>query len=484
MRSPIVIVFFLFALMLGGVLMSSSCYLRDEYSKSQETKLWISSISLAIIGLILFAIGTATTTEAMKSNSIVFTFANIFYVGSIAAQFLFCVSLRKSVSKKSIYLFILGIVIFGIHFEYLRGSGNFVGRVLEVASIICILLVMQLYQLQKVLRMQSSLQLKFLFIFTILELFTVILRLVVSALQVNPVLTIDSVPMSLMAVTWFNLSFNVLSYLTMLGFWSERSAAKQVEASIENERISVLLDERERLIGSLLAANKSAATGALSASLAHELNQPIGANRINLFTLRRILTNRGIHDDSIEEIISCIELDNQRSGDIVASLRSIFTQEGVTTSRISIAEALNSVVRLVQGECIRLGIALEIHIDDALISANRVELQQIFINIINNAIDALKTQEQSEQKTIWLRSMRHSDRVQVLISDNGPGISEQLAPRIFDLFETSKKAGMGIGLWLSRYCIQRIGGEISYVPRVGGGSEFLINIPPKRDIAQ
>ena len=343
---------------------------------------------------------------------------------------------------------------------------------------------MQLYQLQKVLRMQSSLQLKFLFIFTILELFTVILRLVVSALQVNPVLTIDSVPMSLMAVTWFNLSFNVLSYLTMLGFWSERSAAKQVEASIENERISVLLDERERLIGSLLAANKSAATGALSASLAHELNQPIGASRINLFTLRRILTNRGIHDDSIEEIISCIELDNQRSGDIVASLRSIFTQEGVTTSRISIAEALNSVVRLVQGECIRLGIALEIHIDDALVSANRVELQQIFINIINNAIDALKTQEQSEQKTIWLRSMRHSDRVQVLISDNGPGISEQLAPRIFDLFETSKKAGMGIGLWLSRYCIQRIGGEISYVPRVGGGSEFLINIPPKRDIAQ
>ena len=111
-------------------------------------------------------------------------------------------------------------------------------------------------------------------------------------------------------------------------------------------------------------------------------------------------------------------------------------------------------------------------------------MQQIFINIINNAIDALKTQEQSEQKTIWLRSMRHSDRVQVLISDNGPGISEQLAPRIFDLFETSKKAGMGIGLWLSRYCIQRIGGEISYVPRVGGGSEFLINITPKRDIAQ
>lgn len=484
MRSPIVLVFLLFALMLGGVLMSSWSYLRDEYFKSQETKLWIHSIALAIIGLTLFAIGTATTQEAMKSNSIVFTFANVFYLGSIATQLLFCVSLRKPVSKKSIYLFILGIVIFGIHFEYLRGSGNFVGRVLEVASIICILLVMQLYQLQKVLRVQSSLQLKFLFIFTLLELVSVILRLVVAALQVNPVLTIDSIPMSLMAVTWFNLSFNVLSYLTMLGFWSERSAARQVEASIENERISALLDERERLIGSLLAANKSAATGALSASLAHELNQPIGASRINLFTLRRVLTGRGIHDDAIEEIISRIELDNQRSGDIVAALHSIFKQESVITSRISIAEALNSVVHLVQGECIRLGIALEVHIDDALINANRVELQQVFLNLLNNAIDALKTNQQTEQKSIWLRCMKHSDSVQVLISDNGPGISEQLAPRIFDLFETSKKAGMGLGLWLSQYCIQRIDGEISYAPRVGGGSEFVVDIPLKRDIAQ
>jgi C4-dicarboxylate-specific signal transduction histidine kinase len=197
-----------------------------------------------------------------------------------------------------------------------------------------------------------------------------------------------------------------------------------------------------------------------------------------------MLTGRGIHDDAIEEIISRIELDNQRSGDIVAALRSIFTQEGVITSCISTAEALNSVVRLVQGECIRLGIALEVHIDDALINANRVELQQVFLNLLNNAIDALKTNQQTEQKSIWLRCMKHSDSVQVLISDNGPGISEQLAPRIFDLFETSKKAGMGLGLWLSQYCIQRIDGEISYAPRVGGGSEFVVDIPLKRDIAQ
>jgi len=468
--------------MLSGVLLSSWSYLKSEKFKTQETQFWVCSIALAIIGLVLFSIGTATTEEAIKSNSIIFTFANAAYLASIVFQTLFCISLRKFVSVKTIYLAAIGVVIFAMHFEYLRGSGNFVGRVLEVACIISVLSCIQIYQLKKVLGSQPSIQLKFLFIFTLFELVLVILRVVVSALQVNPVLTIEAIPMSLMAILWLNLAFNVLSYLTMLGFWSERSTAKQVAISLENERISALLLERDKLVSSLLTANKSAATGALSASLAHELNQPIGASRINLYSLKKALDGKNLRDTQIHEIIGRIDNDNERAGKIVSSLRSIFTQEGDVVQNISLMSVIDSVVDLIRGECNTNRIELIVQIEDAQISINRVELQQVLLNLLNNAIDALKSEPQDYKRVIHIKANKSSEKIELTVSDNGPGVPALMTSRIFELFQTQKDTGMGIGLWLSRYIVERFGGQIAYSPNEGRGSKFIIHIPLKRDM--
>lgn len=481
MKDSIALVFILFAIMLSGVFLSSWNYIRDEYFESQETKFWISSIAFAITGLLLFGVGTATSSEVIKSNSIIFTFAHLFYIASIVFQALFCASLNKPVSKRFVYISILGTILFAIHYEYLRGSGNFVGRVLEVAAIVSFLLLFQLMQLYKTLKTQSSIQLKFLFAFTLLEIIAVVSRVIIAALQANPVSAISEIPFPLLAILWLNLAFNALSYLTMLGFWSERSVSRQLVMSLENERISSLLQERERLVSSLLTANKSSATGALSASLAHELNQPIGASRVNLFTLRKTLGDKAINDVAITEIISRMEQDNHRAGDIIGALRSVFTQERDISQSASISGILNSVISLIRGECGKLGIILHIETADARVTGNRIELQQVFLNLLNNAMDALRSVQSGQERTIWISSKIQDKMVQITISDNGPGVLDELTPQLFELFESQKKAGMGIGLWLSKYIVERIDGSISYAQRLGGGSQFTVAIPLKRD---
>ena len=478
MRDAIVLIFLVYALMLAGVLTSASTYIRDEYSKSQEIKLWLASIFLSIIGLILFAIGTATTAEAIKTNSVVFTFANAFYLASIVFQTLFCFSLRGQVSKRAIYIFLLGIFAFAVHFEYLRGSGNFVGRVLEVAFLTSSLLVTQLFSLRKALRVQTSTQLKFLFAFTFLELAMVIGRLLISAMQVNPVLSMSEIPMSLMAVIWFNLAFNVLSYLTMLGFWSERAKLRQLAVATENERIAGLLSEREALINSLLLSNKSAAAGALSASLAHELNQPIGASRINLFTLKKHIEDKSIGDKELDTIIGRMEFDNQRAGEIVGALRAMFSQAPQEVERINLSALVGSTISLVSGECKLYQIVMQVDIPQGLeVQVSRVELQQVLLNLLNNAIDALKEMPIELAKKITISAMQKDGFALLTVQDNGPGISAQVSSQVFELFSSQKDSGLGVGLWLSRYIMERSGGSITYKPNVGGGSQFVLHIP-------
>ena len=479
MRDAIVLVFLLFALMLSGVLTSSWSYIRAEFAKSQEIKFWLSSIVFSVIGLILFGIGTVTTAEAIKSNSVAFTFANAFYLASIIFQTLFCFSLIKNVSSRTVYMFLVGLLIFTIHFEYLRGAGNFVGRVLEVAFISSIFLITQLVVLRKVIRNQASIQIKFLMFFTCCELAMVVGRVIISAVQVNPVLSISAIPMSLVAILWFNLAFNVLSYLTMLGFWSERAKFRQIEIRIENERISSLLQERESLINSLLLSNKSAVAGAMSASLAHELNQPIGASRINLFMLKKLIADKSISDQELHDVISRIESDNQRAGDIIASLRAIFTQAPQNIEKINLLAIVESTVGLVVGECKKHQIELKINIPTELeVKVSRVALQQVLLNLLNNAIDALKEIPLNRQRQIFILAKNlGSNYTQITIQDNGPGISEHFCDQLFELFSAQKQSGLGVGLWLCRYILERSDGTITYEPNPSGGSQFFLNIP-------
>lgn len=478
MRDSIVLFFSLVSVMLCGVFISSLAYIRDEKSLSLQSRLWITSILLVILGLSVFAYGTATTPEAMKSNSVAFSFANTFYLGGIVFQALFCKSLRTSVSKNTIIYACIGLLIFGAHFEYLRGVGNFTGRVIEVAFLTLLFLVLQILDLIKIVRINHSIQLRLLLVFTICEVILVVSRVVVAATQVNPVLTIEAIPFSLLAIVVFGAGFNVLSYLTMVGFWSENAISRKKLLQSENQKIQHLLKERETMIGSLMASNKSAITGALSASLAHELNQPIGASRINLFSMRKILKDKGEKDSVLESVVTHLELDNQRAGNIVSALRAMFSQQPLESQVIKLAGIVSQVSSLIKGECVANQIELHINVPAHLmVKTSSVELQQVLLNLLNNAIQALKTSA-NFPKEIWIVTSPSKDGfIDLCIEDNGPGVSPEIASNLFDLFTSKGSGGMGVGLWLCKYIMEYCGGFIRYSPRSGGGSKFCASIP-------
>jgi C4-dicarboxylate-specific signal transduction histidine kinase len=223
--------------------------------------------------------------------------------------------------------------------------------------------------------------------------------------------------------------------------------------------------------------------GAMSASLAHELNQPIGASRINLFMLKKLIVDKSISDQELHDVISRIEFDNQRSSNIIASLRAIFTQAPQSMEKVNLLAIVESTVGLVVGECKKHQIELKINIPTELeVKISRVGLQQVLLNLLNNAIDALKEIPLNPQRRIFILAKTLDNYAQITLQDNGPGISEHFCDQLFELFSAQKQSGLGVGLWLCRYILERSNGTITYEPNLSGGSQFFLNIPRWGDI--
>ena len=137
---------------------------------------------------------------------------------------------------------------------------------------------------------------------------------------------------------------NTLAYIAIGGYWSERIALASAQSQNENEEIKSLLIERENLISNLLKANKTAATGALSASIAHELNQPLGASQLNIQFLQKKLSEGHLTTEQNQEILTALLADNQRATNIIQSLRSIFSDGKIGVERIDITDLVESVL--------------------------------------------------------------------------------------------------------------------------------------------
>lgn len=266
--------------------------------------------------------------------------------------------------------------------------------------------------------------------------------------------------------------------LLMFIFWNKK--LKKDKARIEN-----LLQERQSMINSLLKANKTTATGALSASIAHELNQPLGATNINIQFLRNKLTKGELNPELCEEILDALQFDNQRAANIVRSLRSIFIEDDSDISNVNLNEAILTVLDIVKPELKANNIQIKCHVDPKLkaqIKAN--EIQQILLNLLNNAIQAL-VDARIVNPVISIDAVQNTSTVQINVMDNGLGISKGFQKNLFQLLSSTRQAGMGLGLWLCQHIISRHGGSIHYRDASEGGACFVIQLPkPFDEISQ
>ena len=273
-----------------------------------------------------------------------------------------------------------------------------------------------------------------------------------------------------LAIYTFALAVTLLLGLILFWLWNKRLKK-------DKARIQALLDERELMVGSLMRANKTAATGALSASIAHELNQPLGASNLNIQFLKMKLDKGQLNPELGKEVLEALEGDNKRAVTIVRSLRSIFIEQDITTECVDISQAIDNVLEIVKPELKSKNIQIILSADgDLLAHVRETEIQQVLVNLINNAIQAVAAKENHSGR-IQIEANQKEDKVQIVISDNGVGVPQEQQSRLFELLNTTKQTGMGLGLWLCKHIVTRHSGSIHHEDIVGGGARFVIKLP-------
>ena len=254
----------------------------------------------------------------------------------------------------------------------------------------------------------------------------------------------------------------------------------------ENDAISRMLKERESLVAELLNENKTAATGALSASIAHELNQPLGASSLNIQFLKMRLERNELNPTLGREVLDNLDDDNQRAVNIIQTLRGIFLDNAPPSEIIDLNEQIQTVLGVLRPIILKENISLELQFSaDLRVAIHKNELQQVVMNLAKNAIEAIATMapvtDQPQPKIISICSIRIGDRVQFSMTDSGCGIPAEKAAELFSLLSNDKNAYDGLGLWLCQHIVNRYDGKIWHEQPSGQGSRFVVELPARSD---
>ena len=288
-------------------------------------------------------------------------------------------------------------------------------------------------------------------------------------------LAVDRVPQAISAFTKLTaLDIFVVSdqILQVAKRRITESGKAMLEMSTETLRLHEELRQNSRLI----------MMGELTASLAHELNQPLGAISNNAQAARRFLTAKNPSLEEVKNILDEIVNDNTRAAEIIRNLRSLFQRDEVIMSRVDLRQVLLDVERIVGPDASRRNISLRVEAPVALppVAGNRTELVQATINLVQNAFDSICEGTEGPREVQVRANQSEGDSVHVTVRDSGKGIDSRLMPRLFDAFFTTKPAGMGIGLAIVRSIIDNHRGRIwaTQNPDRGARLEFVLPVEP------
>jgi len=238
-------------------------------------------------------------------------------------------------------------------------------------------------------------------------------------------------------------------------------------------------ENRVRLLRSEMDRTARASMlGEVAAALAHELSQPLGAILTNAQAVRRFVGDGGIDRKELLAILDDIIRDDKRAGAVVHNLRSMLGQGPVEREITCLNALIRETVDLVRAEFVAHGIALRVGLDGeaAPIEAARIEIQQILVNLLLNAVQAMR-EVPREGRAIEIATGRSGERLVVRVRDRGPGIPTDRVETIFKPFFTTKPTGLGMGLAICRRLAESHGGGIEAGNHAEGGAEFRLILP-------
>jgi C4-dicarboxylate-specific signal transduction histidine kinase len=227
----------------------------------------------------------------------------------------------------------------------------------------------------------------------------------------------------------------------------------------------------------LAHVNRFSTAGELTATIAHEINQPLGSVLTNAETAQVILKSPNPDIVELNEIVGDIVRDNRRASEVIRKLRDVMRRAPFEPKNLDLSEVVQESVEFLSA----LGVGRKFKLGSALapvvlpIIGDRIQLQQVITNLIVNAMDAMA--DTPENRIVSVRTSRVENFAQLSVSDRGPGIPEDKLKEVFEPFFTSKAEGMGMGLSIARTIVEAHHGLIWARNRDHGGASFRIRLP-------
>jgi two-component system, LuxR family, sensor kinase FixL len=250
-----------------------------------------------------------------------------------------------------------------------------------------------------------------------------------------------------------------------------------ISIDITSRKQAQLEAERDR--AELSHLSRVALMGEMSASIAHELNQPLAGILSNAAAGQRFLSRGNIDTTEIRELLADIIADTRRASDVVRGIRGMVKKEQVARRSVDLNEIVMDAVRMASPDAVLHSCALETSLDANLrpIDGDPVQLQQVLLNLMINAFDAMRDTPPSLRKVLIATESNGDDSVRATVRDHGVGISEELRERLFDPFFSTKAEGLGMGLAIVRSIVEAHGGTITAENLDGGGARFEFVLP-------
>jgi PAS domain S-box-containing protein len=231
----------------------------------------------------------------------------------------------------------------------------------------------------------------------------------------------------------------------------------------------------------LAHANRITTMGQLTASIAHEVNQPIAAVVTNAQAALRWLNMQPPDPVEVRQALDRIVSNGRRAGDVIGRIRALVTKAPPRKDKLDINDTIREVIALTRSELHRTGTLLQTQLADGLplVPGDRIELQQVMLNLILNAVEAMSGSDEGSRELLISTEDDGANGVRIAVRDWGPGLKPEGLDRLFDAFYTTKPGGMGMGLSICRSIIEAHGGRVWATTNVPKGAVLQFTLPPE-----